>query len=72
MEDKQIITDMLLTKEAFIQYTKQLREETAKRYGMTLEEWDDAVATGKVVTLHNSHYVVGFDPASSGSSSYGA
>lgn len=51
--DKQIITDMFLTKEAFIQYAKQLREETAKKYGMTLEEWDNAIINGTVVQ-HNS------------------
>ena len=47
--DKQIITDMFLTKEAFEQYARQLREETAKKHGMTLEEWDDAITNGTVV-----------------------
>lgn len=49
MENIQIITDIFLTKEAFIQYTKQLREKTAKRHGMTLEEWDAAIAKGTVI-----------------------
>ena len=47
--DKQVITDMFLTKQAFEQYAKQLREETAKKHGLTLEEWDHYVATGQVV-----------------------
>jgi hypothetical protein len=47
--DKQIITDMFLTKEAFEQYARQLREETAKKHGMTLEEWDAAITNGTVV-----------------------
>lgn len=47
--DKQVITDMFLTKEAFAQYAKQLHEETAKRHDMTLEEWDAAIANGTVV-----------------------
>lgn len=47
--DKQIITDMFLTKQAFEQYARQLREETAKRHGLSLEEWDAAIANGTVV-----------------------
>lgn len=47
--DKQIIIDMFLTKEAFEQYARQLREETAKKHGMTLEEWDAAITNGTVV-----------------------
>ena len=45
--------DMFLTKEAFEQYIKSLREKQAKDYGMTLEEWDQAVATQQVVN-HNT------------------
>jgi len=48
--NKQVITDMFLTKEAFEQHIRKLREEKAKQYGMTLEEWDAAVLTGQVVT----------------------
>ena len=40
---------MMLTKEAFEQYMLRLREERAKQYGMTLEQWDAAVASGAVV-----------------------
>lgn len=45
--------DMFLTKEAFEQYATRLREETAREHGMTLEEWDHAVATQQVVS-HNT------------------
>jgi len=41
--------DLLLTKEAFDQYTTRLREEKAREYGMTLEQWDAAIATQQVV-----------------------
>ena len=46
---KQIIIDMFLTKEAFELYARQLREETAKKHGMILEEWDAAITNGTVV-----------------------
>ena len=45
--------DMFLTKEAFEQYAIRLREEQARKYGMTLEQWDEAVATQQVVN-HNT------------------
>jgi len=45
--------DMFLTKEAFEQYAKRLREEQAKEHGMTLEEWDQAIREGKVVQKIN-------------------
>ena len=47
--NKQVITNMFLTKEAFEQYSRELREKKAQEYGMTLEQWDAAVATGQVV-----------------------
>ena len=50
MINKQILTDMFLTKESFEQYAKKLREEKAKEYGMTLEQWDEAVATLQLVS----------------------
>jgi hypothetical protein len=40
------VIDMFLTKEAFEQYAKRLREEKAREYGLTLEQWDNAVRTG--------------------------
>ena len=50
MINKQVLTDMFLTKESFEQYAKKLREEKAKEYGMTLEQWDEAVATLQLVS----------------------
>ena len=47
--NRQKITDVFLTKEAFEQHSKRLREERAKQYGLTLEEWDNAVHNGSVV-----------------------
>jgi len=50
MEHKKYIPDsMMLTKESFEQHMLRLREERAKQYGMTLEQWDAAVANGSVV-----------------------
>ena len=48
--------DIFLTKEAFEQYAIRLREEKAREYGMTLEEWDKAILEGKVVekVSHNT------------------
>ena len=50
--------DIFLTKEAFEQYATRLREQQAKEYGMTLEEWDQAVLEGKLVEKinHNTQY----------------
>ena len=41
--------DLFLTKEAFEQYAIRLREEQARQYGLTLEQWDEAVREGKLV-----------------------
>ena len=50
MEHKKYLPDsIMLTKEAFEQHMLRLREERAKQYGMTLEQWDNAVATGAIV-----------------------
>ena len=46
------VTDLFLTKEAFEQYAIRLREQKAKEYGMTLEQWDDAVLNGTVVSYN--------------------
>jgi len=40
---------MMLTKESFEQHMLRLREERAKQYGMTLEQWDNAITNGSVV-----------------------
>lgn len=47
------IVDMFLTKEAFEQHARTLREEKAREYGMTLEQWDEAVRTGATIS-HNT------------------
>jgi hypothetical protein len=46
---KKYTGEILLTKEAFEIYARQLREETAKQHGLTLEEWDKAVADMSIV-----------------------
>ena len=53
--EKQIMTDLMLTKEAFEQYARKLREDRAKEFGMTLEQWDAAIANGDVVQTPNSN-----------------
>ena len=50
--------DLLLTKEAFDAYATRLREEKAREYGLTLEQWDAAVRSGATIspiTPHNSN-----------------
>jgi hypothetical protein len=39
----------MLTKEAFEQHARKLREERAKQFGMTLEQWDAAVGSGAII-----------------------
>ncbi len=46
---KKYTGEILLTKEAFEIYARQLREETANQHGLTLEEWDKAIADMGVV-----------------------
>jgi hypothetical protein len=51
------VVDMFLTKEAFEQYATRLREEKAREYGMTLEQWDAAILAGATInpiTPHNN------------------
>lgn len=50
MIDKKLTTDIFLTKESFNEYAKRLREEQAREYGMTLEEWDTAVLTQQTIS----------------------
>jgi hypothetical protein len=45
----------LITKEAFALYAQQLREETAKQHGLTLEEWDAAILNQDVVQQIHDH-----------------
>ena len=42
--------DLLLTKEAFDAYATRLREEKAREYGMTLEQWVAAILAGATVS----------------------
>ena len=39
----------MLTKEAFEQYIQQQREAQAAQYGLTLEEYNQAIMNGDVV-----------------------
>ena len=54
MEQKKYIADsLMLTKESFEEYALRLRIERAKEHGMTLEQWDAAIASGRVVQTPN-------------------
>jgi len=54
MEQKKYIADsLMLTKESFEEYALRLRIERAKEFGMTLEQWDAAIASGSVVQTPN-------------------
>ena len=54
---KKYTSDLLLTKEAFEIHARQLRKETAKQHGMTLEQWDTAILNQDVVEAKLSPYV---------------
>jgi hypothetical protein len=54
---KKYTGNILLTKEAFEIHARQLREETAKQHGMTLEQWDTAILNQDVVEAKSSPYV---------------
>jgi hypothetical protein len=49
MSKKYIQDSLLLTKEAFKQYIQQQREAQASQYGLTLEEYNQAILSGSVV-----------------------
>jgi hypothetical protein len=53
---KKYTGEILLTKEAFEIYARQLREETAKQHGMTLEQWDAAVLNQNIVSPTKNSY----------------
>ena len=53
---KKYTGEILLTKEAFEIYARQLREETAKQHGMTLEQWDAAVLNQSIVSPTKNSY----------------
>lgn len=46
---KYLQDNILLTKEAIDFYIQQQREAQASQYGLTLEEYNNAVASGSVV-----------------------
>ena len=46
---KYLQDNVLLTKEAFKLYIQQSRESEASQYGLTLEEYNNAIASGSVV-----------------------
>ena len=49
MSKKYIQDSMMLTKEAFEQYIQQQRNAEATQYGLTLEEYNNAILSGSVV-----------------------
>ncbi len=53
---KKYTGEILLTKEAFEIYARQLREETAKQHGMTLEQWDAAVLNQNIISPTKNSY----------------
>ena len=46
---KYIQDSLMLTKEAFEQYIQQQRQSQAAEYGLTLEEYNNAILSGSVV-----------------------
>lgn len=48
--NKQVITDMFLTKEAMLLHVKNLREKQATEYGLSLEQYEQAIVSGSVIT----------------------
>jgi hypothetical protein len=49
MPKKYIQDSMILTKEAFEQYIQQQRNTEATQYGLTMEEYQQAIMSGSVV-----------------------
>jgi hypothetical protein len=49
MSKKYIQDSMMLTKEAFEQHMQQQRQSEATQYGLTLEEYNQAIMSGSVV-----------------------
>jgi hypothetical protein len=58
---KKYTGEILLTKEAFEIHARQLREQTAKQHGLTLEEWDAAIFSQSVVAAKSSPYVYPYE-----------
>jgi hypothetical protein len=57
MNKKYIEDSILLTKEAIAEHILKQRTEQAKKYGMTLEEFMQAVIEGKTITPISSSYL---------------
>jgi len=57
MNKKYIEDSILLTKEAIAEHILKQRIEQAKKYGMTLEEFMQAVIEGKTITPISSSYL---------------
>jgi len=55
MNKKYIEDSMLLTKEAFELYIQQQRQSETTSYGLTLEEYNNAIASGSVVQAKSSN-----------------
>jgi hypothetical protein len=49
MNKKYIESSLMLTKEAFIEAALRQQQSEATQYGLTLEEWQHAIASGSVV-----------------------
>jgi hypothetical protein len=49
MSKKYIQDSMMLTKEAFIEVALRQQQTEAAQYGLTLEEWQQAITSGSVV-----------------------
>jgi hypothetical protein len=54
--NKQVITNVLLTKEAMLLYVKELREKQAAEYGLTVEQYEQAIMSGSVLTPINKDH----------------
>jgi hypothetical protein len=57
MSKKYIQDNMMLTKEVFEQYIQQQREAQAAQYGLTLEEYNQAIINGDVVQAKSPSYL---------------
>jgi hypothetical protein len=55
MMNKQVITNMLLTKEALAAYIYDIKVKQAAEYGLTVEQYEQAVINGTVlIPVHKS------------------
>lgn len=55
MQNKQVITNMLLSKEAMFAYIQDLKRQQAAEFGLTVEQYEQAVASGSVLTPKNKN-----------------